>query len=211
MSEISVEHQIERGGNLQLSLLPVEYEELQVIRSGEKAGVFCRGFCFCTYDLSDRFSRNYCIVQLHLSGGVKLKRLSNLFGLGYQHCSNILGRYRREGIDGLVERTEVRFSNRKIIDEEVGEFILGLRESGHKYQEISKAIRFRFGKRVKEQSIRAWVCRENKQNQNPEISEEQGEFFGEEEKVSIEEEGDWRWNKYAGSLLLYGDSQGGWF
>lgn len=108
---------------LQRELLPVEYEDLQVIRSGDKVGVFCRGFCFCTYDMTDRFSRNYCIVQLHVAGQVKVRRLAQLFGLGSQHCSNIVARYKRAGLDGLVERTERRYANRRVIDAEMGEFI----------------------------------------------------------------------------------------
>jgi len=60
MHEISPKEQVERQPDalLQRELLPVEYSDLQVIRSGEKVGVFCRGFCFCTYDMADRFSRN---------------------------------------------------------------------------------------------------------------------------------------------------------
>ena len=133
-------------------LLPVEYEDLQVIRSGEKGGVFCRGFCFCTYDMADRFSRNYGIVQLHVAGQVKGRRLAQLFGLGYQHCSNIVARYKREGLDGLVERTERRYANSRVIDKEMGECIRGLRKGGQSYQEIAEAIRFRFKKKVEPQS-----------------------------------------------------------
>jgi len=206
MQEVGPKKQVEREEDalLQRELLPVEYADLQVIRSGEKVGVFCRGFCFCTYDMADRFSRNYCIVQLHLSGHVKLRRLAKLFGLGYQHCSNVLSRYKRGGIDGLVERTERRYSNRRVIDEGIGEFILGLRRGGQSCQEISEGIRFRFKKKVEPQSIRAWIYREKQRLNRTGSREVQPELFGEEQQRAIEDVSEWHWNKYAGSMLLYG-------
>ncbi len=206
MQEVSPKKQVEREEDalLQREFLPVEYADLQVIRSGEKVGVFCRGFCFCTYDMTDRFSRNYCIVQLHLSGHVKLRRLAKLFGLGYQHCSNVLSRYKRGGIDGLVERTERRYSNRRVIGEEIGEFILGMRRGGQSCQEISEGIRFRFKKKVEPQSIRAWIYREKQRLNRTGTREVQPGLFGEEQQGAIEDGSEWHWNKYAGSMLLYG-------
>jgi len=199
------EQELSEQRAFQQQLLPVDYEDLQVIRSGESVVVFCRGFCFCSYVMSDRFSRNYCIVQLHLSGGVKLNRLAELFGLSYQHCSNILTRYKREGIEGLVERTATRYLNRRVIDDELAEFILGLRKGGRSYKDISEAVRFRFKKKLKPQSIRAWAYREKRKHTRAEEGEVnvQREFFGEEQQVLLED-GEWHWNKYAGSLLLYG-------
>jgi transposase len=187
---------------IQPELFPVLYEDLQVTRWGDKVSVFCRGFCFCTFEMSDLFSRNYCIVQLHVSGEIKLSRLAKLFGVGYQHCSNILQNYKRDGIDGLIEKIEKRFLNRRLIDDEVGEFILGLRSSGKKYGEICEAIQFRFKKKIQEQSIRAWMFREKNQLTK-------GETFFQPELFdscwnSLPDEDGWKWNKYAGSFLLYG-------
>ena len=189
MQEVSPKEQVEREEDslFQRELLPVEYADLQVIRSGEKVGVFCRGFCFCTYDMADRFSRNYCIVQLHLSGHVKLRRLAKLFGLGYQHCSNVLSRYKREGIDGLVERTERRYCNRRVIDEQMGAFVLGLRRGGQSCEEISEGIRFRFKKKVQPQSIRAWIYREKQRSNRTGSREVQPQLFGEGQQGAIED------------------------
>jgi len=206
MREVKANKQVEgvEEALRQRELLPVEYADLQVIRSGEKVGVFCRGFCFCTYDMTDRFSRNYCLVQLHVSGQVTVRRLAQLFGLGYQHCSNVVARYKREGIDGLVERTERRYANRRVIDEEMGEFIRGLRKGGQSYQKIAEAIRFRFKKKVAPQSIRAWMYREKQKLDRPGTREVQPELFGEDQQRASEEVSDWHWNTYAGSMLLYG-------
>lgn len=144
---------------VQLELLPIHTEDLHVLRSRDQVAVFCRGFCLFTFDLSDRFSRNYCLIQLHLAGQVKLKDLSRLFGLSYQHCSNMLARYKSEDVEGLIEQTVKRFENRRIIDDEIGRLILDLRGSGTSYPKISQVIRFRYKKRLKPQSIRAWVYR----------------------------------------------------
>jgi len=203
----------ESGQWLQQQLLPVENEELRVVRGGGVVSVFCRGFCFCTYEMSDRFSRNYTLSQLHVSGGVKLNHLSEVFGLSYRQCRNVLARYKRDGIDGLVERRTIGHSNRRVIDEELCEFILGLRKGGQSFKDISEAVRFRYKKKLKPQSIRAWMCRDNKRRRDSAEEREvslQREFFGEEQQVSLVE-GEWHWNKYAGSLLLYGALEWGGF
>jgi len=182
-------------------LLPVEYADLQVIRWGDRVSVFCRGFCFCTYAMSDRFTRNYCIVQLHLSGGVKLIRLSEIFGLGYQQCSNILQKFKRKGLEGIFERVENSHFNRRLIDEEVGAFILAQRAEGIEYQAIKEAVQFKFKKAIKIESIRSWVCREKKKPVNSE-KYIQRELFDDPNPESYGD-GQWKWNKYAGSFLLY--------
>ena len=185
-----------------MELLPVRYEDLQVLASRDRVAVFCRGFCFFTFDMSDRFSRNYCMVQLHLSGRVKLKDLSSLFGLSYQHCSNTVVRYKENGIEGLIERTAKRFRNRKKIDEKIGKLISDLRKRGTPYREISHIIRFRYQKKVEPQSIRAWVYKRNKRIlDNDREVEEQLELY--EERDRSGEEGQWRYNSLAGSMILY--------
>ena len=141
----------------QQELFPVEYKDLQVVRWGGKVSVFCNDFCFCSYDMTDKFARNYCIVQLHLSGGVKLIRLSELFSLGYQQCSNILQKYKCSGLEGIFEKTKNGHFNRRLIDEEVGKFILDQRTEGKIYKEISESIQFKFKKKIKKESIRSWV------------------------------------------------------
>ena len=57
----------------------VKFEDLYLLKSQGKIAVICRDLCLFTYDQADRFSRNYCIVQLHLSCRIKLKFLSELF------------------------------------------------------------------------------------------------------------------------------------
>jgi hypothetical protein len=185
----------------QVELFPVEYQELQVVRWGDKVSVFCRGFCICTYSMNDLFARNYCIVQLHLSGGVKLIRLSELFGLGYQHCSNMLQRYKRDGVEGIIDRTPFH-PGRRVIDEKVGAFILEQRAEGKLYREISEAIQFKFKRKIKAQSISAWVCRSKKGNGDSSKKYVQPELF-DDPNAESNGDGQWKWNKYAGSFLLY--------
>jgi len=186
----------------QRELFPVGYQDLQVVRWGGKVLVFCKEFCFCSYAITDKFARNYCIVQLHLSGGVKLIRLSELFGLGYQQCSNILQKYKRNGLEGIIEKTENSHFNRRIIDEEVGMFILDQRAEGKAYKEISEAIQFKFKKKIKLESIRSWVCRDKKQPVESKIKYIQRELF-DDPSGELTSDGKWKWNKYAGSFLLY--------
>ena len=190
----------------QLFFLPMKCEDLEVLKSPERTSIFCHGFCLFTFETEDKFSRNYCIVQMHLAGKIKLKNLSELFGISHQHCSNIFRWYQQDGVAGLIEQTIKRTRNRKKIDEEIGEFIEEQRERGVSYQEISEIVRFKFHKKVRAQSIRSWVCKTRK---NTKAVKESGE-----EQLVIEEceadEGErtesdgWRWNSYAGSLLLYG-------
>lgn len=192
------------SSGVQLELLPIHTEDLHVLRSRDQVAVFCRGFCLFTFDLSDRFSRNYCLIQLHLAGQVKLKDLSRLFGLSYQHCSNMLARYKSEGVEGLIEQTVKRFENRRIIDDEIGRVISDLRGSGTSYREISQVIRFRYKKRLKPQSIRAWVYRWNRDDDKA-GEFEQLELYGDDGVSSTAQSaGEWRWNGYAGSMILYG-------
>jgi len=192
---------IVRKESVQMELLPVRYEDIEVVRSKDSVTVFCRGICFFTFNIEDRSSRNYSIVQLHLAGKIKLKRLSVLFGLGYQHCSNIVVRYKREGLEGILERTERRYGNRKIIDERIGELILDYKGRGISYKEIAQVVRFRFKKRIKYQSIRSWVHRKNKISNVSEQKPEQSDFFETEDKQ--ENAGEWHWNGYCGSMILY--------
>jgi hypothetical protein len=190
---------------VQLQLLPVNHEDLQVIRSHVRVSVFCRGFCFFTYENSDRFSRDYCLVQLHLSGHVKLKYLSRLFELSYQHCSNAVAKFKRSGVAGFVDHIEKRYRNRQKIEQKIGEFILRYREQGCGYREISQMIRFRFRKNIKEQSLRAWIYKQNKIKKQEQSSEAgQLELYEHEDIIDQAEEGVWHWNSYAGSMILYG-------
>ena len=107
----------------QLFFLPMKCKDLEVLKSPERTSIFCHGFCLFTFETEDKFSRNYCIVQMHLAGKIKLKNLSELFGISHQHCSNIFRWYQQDGVAGLIEQTIKRTRNRRKIDDEIGEFI----------------------------------------------------------------------------------------
>jgi len=182
---------------------PIRADDVWLFSSAKNVAVVCRGFCLFTFARDDRFSRNYSMVQMHLAGGLSLKFLSELFSLSYAHCSRVLSKYKKEGVDGLREETAVRYGNRRLIDEVVGELIVKEREKGRAFEEISEIIRFKFKKRIREKSIRAWMSRtlglgatavqlEMFLSESPELSEDLSESRG------------WKRNIYAGSMILHG-------
>jgi transposase len=187
---------------LQMDLLPAGIRDLQLFRTSTQTTVFCRGFCFFTFESGDLFSRNVCLVQLHLSVGILLKEISKFFGLGYQQCSNLISRYKKLGMEGLLERKENSIGNRKKIDDKIGNLILKLRAQGKSYKEIQTIIRFRYKKTIANQSIRAWVYRLNKVDQQQEINEQ---FVFEQINPGpvLEDGSEWKWNGYAGSMILH--------
>ena len=199
------EHSTPKPGlseQLQMDLLPTKIRDLQLFRTSTQTTIFCRGFCFFTFESVDLFSRNVCLVQLHLAGGISLKEISSFFGLGYQQCSNLLGRYKSFGMEGLLERKQNSRCNRKKIDDEIGKLILKLRFEGKTYEQIRSIIQFRFKKTLANQSIRSWVCRMNKTDLDREECEQ---FSFEEVRASQDSEAnsEWKWNGYAGSMILY--------
>lgn len=181
----------------------VRADDVRLFSSDKNIAVVYRGFCLFTFAREDRFSRNYSIVQMHLAGGLSLKFLSNFFGLSYAHCSRVLSKYKKEGVEGLREETPVRYGNRRLIDDVVGELIVKEREKGRAFEEISEIIRFTFKKRIREKSIRAWMSRKV----GLAAMAVQLELFPSE---PLEEVGDlsesigWRRNIYAGSMILHG-------
>ena len=181
----------------------LRFEDLELVRSMDRTVVFCRGFCVFTFERCDRFSRNYSIVQLHLAGGIKLKKLSELFGLNYQYCSKILVRFKALGADGLREETASRYFNRSLIDEVIGKVILEEKERGRSYQEISEKIRFLHKKKIKAESLRAWMYRRNQSESDVAVVEQMEMEVG-QEIYRLEELGrTWHRNIYAGSMILY--------
>jgi hypothetical protein len=181
----------------------MKLEELELLKSQDRVVVFCRGFCVFTYQRDDRFSRNYCIVQLHLAGGIKLKSLSEVFEMNYQHCSKILARFKNMGVDGLREETAKRFGNRELIDDQVGSFILSERKIGAGYEAISEKIRFSFKKKIKAESLRAWVYRNAKIPRELACIWQMEMEVGQEIYQGEELQGQWHRNIYAGSMILY--------
>jgi len=181
----------------------MKLEDLELLKSQDRVVVFCRGFCVFTYQRDDRFSRNYCIVQLRLAGGIKLKNLSELFELNYQYCSRILARFKSIGVDGLREETAKRYGNRGLIDDEVGKLILTEKKTGASYEAISEKIRFSFRKKIKAESLRAWVYR-NGQSSGELVCVDQLEMeVGQVVYQGEELQGQWHRNVYAGSMILY--------
>lgn len=189
---------------IQLELFPhIRPEDIQLVVSEKNVTVICRGFCLFTFGREDRFSRNYCIVQMHLAGGVNLTRLSKIFGLSYVHCSRTLRKYKKQGVDGLREGIANRFLNRRLIDDEVGELIKKEREKGGTFGEIAEIIRFKFRKKIREKSIRAWLSRMAGSG----AMGVQLELFDCErvkEGSDLNEEHGWRRNIYSGSMILHG-------
>lgn len=185
----------------QMELLPTKIDDLEMFRSKEVTTIFCRGFCFFTYNTDDLFSRNVCLVQLHISGKISLKFLSIFFGIGYQQCSNILVRYKKDGLSGILDCKGNSKHNSTKITEEIGQEILRLRSQGNSYEEIRSFIRFKFKKTIANQTIRAWVHRLKKK----EVNEELGEQLSFDDIVLPlkEEEKAGELNSYAGSMILY--------
>src|ERR1700677_1998114 len=85
----------------QLKLGPMNIEELKILSDEKRVSIFYRGFCFGTYEREDRCTRNFLVSQLHESGGIKIKDLSKIFDLNYQHCSKIIVDYRNGGIAAI--------------------------------------------------------------------------------------------------------------
>ena len=187
----------------QLSLAPMKFEDLQLLRSAGRVVIFCRGFCVFTFERTDRFSRNYCLVQLHMAGGIKLNCLSELFGLNYQYCSRVLSRFKEHGVAGLKEETAKRYRNREIINDKIGAMIKREREIGTSYESIAEKIRFLFKKKVRAESIRVWMCRQGERVANlAEVKIAQLEMeVGQE--IFETADGEWHRNIYAGSMILY--------
>lgn len=178
------------------------FEDLQLVVSASEIAVVCRGFCVFVFARNDLFSRNYCIVQLHLAGGISLKNLSELFELSYQHCSKVLSRFKKEGVDGLREDISARFENRRVIDEAMGEFIKSERQKRKTFREIAEIIRFKFKRKIREKSIRAWMSR---MTEMADIEPEQLEMLEPGPEVrGCADTTEWRRNIYAGSMILHG-------
>jgi len=189
----------------QLKLEGMDAGELRIFSNEKQVWVYYGKHCLATYDGQDKFSRNHIMVQLHVSGRMKLVRLAEIFGLNDQHLSNLVQRYKREGVDGLVDRTSERSGRRRLFTKETTELILKLKREGKTYKEISEVIRFRQKKKIKASSIKTWV---NKKTPDQDIKlEKQIELMDTENKMSeiIEvEKQDSEWNAYAGSMILYG-------
>jgi len=188
----------------------MRFEDLCLIGSGKEVAVVYRGFCVFVYSKEDRFSRNYSIVQLHVAGGISLKKLSELFGLSYQHCSKVLSRFKQHGVDGLREETAIRFRNRQIIDDKIGMFIIAERDKGKTFREISEIIRFKFHRKVREKSIRAWLVRSAP---STDAAPEQLRILGTptDDGGITEDTTEWKRNIYAGAMILHGMLEWGGF
>jgi hypothetical protein len=197
----------------------MDANSLQVLSSGNEVGVFYRGACYATFSNDDKFSRNFILAQLHVSGGLKLKDLAAQFGLGYQQCSNIVVAFKESGVKGILDESDKKKGTRRIITEKIGKFIFELKDTGKTYAEISQAIRFRFKKRIKPGSIASWVYLGRKRRGASAEEGSQVEMLSEEvtpissctdaAKVNeVAEEGKvresvWLSNVYAGAMVLY--------
>ena len=185
-----------------LPLLPVA-GTIELYFTAERVAVFCYGLCIFTFATEDKFSRNYCLVQLYQSGKFRLKYLAKMFRLNYQHCSKILNRFREFGLEGLKEEVELKRYNRRIIDDEIASMILDGRKKDLGYDEIANQIRFWFKKKISSKSVRNWVSRQNNLSKN-EICL-QGQLMLDVGQVVFDpaESKEWHRNIYAGSMILY--------
>lgn len=192
----------------QLSMLSADRGDLGLLNDGHKSAIFYRDFCFGTFLNEDKFSRNFFLSQLHLSGGFKIKGLAKVFDLQYEHCSRIIMGYRREGLEGIRMDGPTGEGGRKLlITPAVGREVLRLRSEGKSYEDISKIIRFRFKKKIKVSTLQTWVCNEKKRLESKIL--EQTEMLPEpnlpivaDELVIVERERE-NQNSYAGSMILY--------
>jgi len=204
---------IENDENLreieQLKLGPMDIEELRILSDERRISIFHRGFCCGTYGVGDNFSRNFFLVQLHESGRIKIKDLARIFGMRYQYCSKIIVDYRKKGIKGIADRRHKSNRNRLLITDKIGKEVLSLRSEEKTYKEISEIIRFRFKKKIKPTALRMWIYERKKQlkEMNNIPSSVVGDLLPEAELVSLERcevvEGQWVYNIYAGSMVLY--------
>jgi hypothetical protein len=193
----------EKRGQLKLGVM--DAGELRIFRYKKQVGVCYGRHCLATYEEADKFSRNHIIVQLHVSGKMKLVRLAEIFGLDDQHLSNLVQRYKRDGINGLVDRTHHGIGRRKLFTRETTELILKLNGKGMTYKEMSQVIRFRQKKKIKPSSIKTWVNKAGRVK-NSEIPKQE-ELLPAEKKspqVMEAEKKESDWNAYAGSMVLYG-------
>ena len=158
----------------QLDMVPSDEGDLRLLSDGKTSSIFYRDFCYGTFADDDKLSRNFFLSQLHLSGGFKIKDLSPIFKLQYQHCSKIIVDYKKSGLEGIRMDGESREGGRKrLITTAVGKEILKLREEGTSYEDISRAIWFRFRKKLKVSTLSTWVCNEKKKIEGVEPKQEQ--------------------------------------
>lgn len=199
---------VQKEAHSQLRFGFMDAESLQVLRSGDQVGVFYRGACYAIFSEDDKLSRNYILSQLHLSGRVKLKDLADQFELGYQQCSNIVVAFKEDGFSGIGDESSKKLGTRLIITEKIGKFILELRAQGKPYPEITQAIRFRFKKKIKPGSIRSWSYLNRKGEATAvEVTQEEIPIVevlpAQMAPVEVQSVGGWRWNAYAGAMVLY--------
>jgi len=199
-----------------LNFPEMKLKDVQIFKNQDRVSIFYKNFCYGSFERKDKFSRNFFLVQLHQSGKLKLKELSKVFGLGYQQCSNIVVRFKQNGIEGLKDEQGEGFCNRRVIDDKIGGYILEMREAGKSYEEISKGIRFKYRKKIKARSLSCWMYRQ-KQNlilqEVEKVKPLEGDFFeGEGVEVATvglgeglisEESSEWSYNSYAGAMILY--------
>ena len=188
---------------MDLSGFLTDGDSVAIYSAGGNVAVFCRGFCICTYSADDKFSRNYCFVQLYTAGDFSLKYLAGLFGLSYKHCSRVVSRFNEYGIEGLREESDKRKFNRKIINEIVAAFILNERACEVSYENISNQIRFRFKKKISARSICNWVSKNSSESSSLVCLPQQMAMDIGQEIADSTESNVWHSNIYAGSMILY--------
>jgi len=127
--------------------------------------VFYRNTLFAQYEKNDNYTRNTILVQLFLCHRVPQNQLADVFQLTAQHISNLVGKYRRFGSEGLQDRTVVRIANNQKIKGQIAKIIIKHLsvpdEERPTYISLTKIIEQKEGVRISPQRISGW-WRDNK-------------------------------------------------
>jgi len=160
-----------------------------IINTDQTHYVFYRQSLFAQYEKNDNYSRNLMLVQLHLCRKVPQVMLADVFQLSAQHISNLVRQYRKQGSDGIQNRTHIRINNNQKIKGKIAKSILTLLSVPEKdrptYAAISKVIQDKDGISVSPQRINAWW---HEYQQAQEAEEQQKSPAADQQLTLLEEE-----------------------
>ena len=88
------------------------------------------------YDLADRNTERTVWVQLHRAGHATQGQIASALGLGLRTVNGWVGRYREQGVAGLIDRP---LTGRRA-DPEKAALIRQYRQSGHKLNDIARLV-----------------------------------------------------------------------
>ncbi len=204
-------------------------QEVQLIRgvNTRECFVLIRGQLLASYETSDLYTRNFVIVQLFLNHKVKQQVLSTVFELTVPHISRMVKKFREQGSAGIVANLEGRTKNNHRIKGKIADDLEKLltQEDCPTYDEAAQWVKKRFGIKVSGGRIgnwwrvekKIWIELEKDSKEltlqlaliNEEISTREENDMGvvdafNECKEQQVDEGEWRYNIFAGCFILYG-------